>query len=126
MVANWFVSTSNFSVVAIDSGVLVGVALLTRAGKLQLCYLLPEALHRGIGAAMLTQIEAQALQWGIKSLQMHSTATAAAFCERQGFIRSGQVTSSYGVETTFFWKPLDPNADVDVTRTRFCNCNAGS
>jgi GNAT superfamily N-acetyltransferase len=124
MVANWFTSTSNFSVVAFEADTLVGVALMTRAGKLQLCYLLPEALNRGIGLAMLKRIEAEALEWGVKSLQMHSTSTAAAFCERQGFIRSDQMISSYGVETTFFWKPLGPNADV--TRTRFCNCNVGS
>lgn len=123
MVASWFASSSNFSIVAIDAGVLVGVALLTRAGKLPLCYLLPEACHHGVGKAMLDRIEAQAVEWCIKSLQLHSTATAAPFYASCGFIASGKVKSPYGVETTFFWKPLDPG--VDIRRARFCNCNAG-
>jgi GNAT superfamily N-acetyltransferase len=126
MVANWFASTTNFSLVAIDDGVLVGVALLTRGGKVSLCYLLPEAQYRGIGLALLTRIEAQAIEWSIRSLQLHSTATAAAFYARHGYIRSGQVRSPYGVETTFFWKSLDPDASIDATRTRFCNCNMGN
>lgn len=124
MVASWFASTRNFSIVAIEDGVLIGIALLTRAGKLSLCYLLPEALRHGAGKALLARIEAQAMEWGIKSLQLHSTATAAHFYASCGFIASGKVKSPYGVETIFFWKPLSPG--VDTRRARFCNCNAGS
>jgi GNAT superfamily N-acetyltransferase len=123
MVASWFASDRNFSIVAIDDGVLVGVALLTRGGKLSLCYLLPQALRHGAGTALLARLEAQAHEWGIKSLQLHSTATAAAFYASCGFIASGKVKSPYGVETTFFWKSLEPGADT--RRTRFCNCNTG-
>ena len=123
MVASWFAATRNFSIVAIEDDVLVGVALLTRAGKLSLFYLLPEALRQGVGTAMLARLEAQAQDWGIKSLQLHSTTTAAQFYARCGFIASGKVKSPYGVETTFFWKPLDPS--VDIRRARFCNCNTG-
>jgi GNAT superfamily N-acetyltransferase len=123
MVASWFASPRNFSIVAIEDGELIGVALLTRAGKLSLCYLLPEALRHGAGTALMASLEAQAREWGIKSLQLHSTATAAQFYASCGFIRSGKVKSPYGVETTFFWKPLDPS--VDVKRARFCNCNTG-
>jgi hypothetical protein len=46
MVANWFSSPTNFSLVAVSEGAVVGVALLTGAGKLALCYLLPEARGR--------------------------------------------------------------------------------
>lgn len=123
MVASWFASDRNFSIVAIEDGALIGVALLTRAGKLSLCYLLPDALRHGAGTALLARLEAQAHEWGIKSLQLHSTATAAHFFASCGFIASGKVKSPYGVETTFFWRPLDPG--VDTRRTRFCNCNAG-
>jgi len=56
-VCNWFTSPSNFSLVAERDGVVVGVALLTQAGKLSLCYVLPEVLHQGIGKAMLHGIE---------------------------------------------------------------------
>jgi GNAT superfamily N-acetyltransferase len=123
MVATWFASAGNFSIVAIEEDVLIGVALLTRAGKLSLCYLVPEAHGHGAGKALLTRVEAQARQWGIKSLQLHSTATAAEFYASQGFIRAGKVKSPYGVETVFFWKPLDADASSAPRRPRFCNCN---
>lgn len=128
MVANWFTSDTNFSAVAVEAGEIVGVALLTRAGKLALCYLLPEARGRGIGAALLQRMEAQAIEWDIKALQLHSTATAEAFYARHGYTRSGNVKSPYGVETIFFWKQLladaaSPGDPAPAKRKRFCNCN---
>ena len=126
MVANWFSSPTNFSLLALDGGAVVGVALLTGAGKLALCYLLPEARGKGAGKALLARIEQQACSWGVKALQLHSTATGAPFFASQGYIDAGKVRSPYGVETTFYWKQLD-SADTpaaDGKRKRFCNCSA--
>src|SRR5574343_1734661 len=67
MVASWFASPTNYSVVAVQDGVVVGVALLTGAGKLALCYLLPEARGQGVGKALLERVEAQACSWGVKA-----------------------------------------------------------
>src|SRR4051812_44226158 len=75
-VASWFASPSNFSVVAESEGAVVGVALLNQAGKLSLCYVLPEVLHTGAGKALLAAVEAQARSWGVSVLRLHSTATA--------------------------------------------------
>src|SRR4051812_33650667 len=83
-VATWFSSPTNFAVVAERDGIVVGVALLTQAGKFSLCYLLPEAMHLGIGKSMLQAIEVQARVWGISVLKLHSTATASAFYARNG------------------------------------------
>ena len=130
MVASWFDSPTNFSVVAVESGEVVGVALLTRAGKLALCYLLPEAQGHGAGTALLARIELQAVEWGIKALQLHSTASGQAFFVKQGYAEAGNVRSPYGVETIFCWKALDPSCLVagepkgDAKRKRFCNCNS--
>ncbi|MET3134098.1 GNAT superfamily N-acetyltransferase [Oxalobacteraceae bacterium GrIS 1.11] len=125
MVAAWFASPTNFSLVALEAGVVVGVALLTRVGKLALCYLLPEARRRGIGKALLSHMEAQAREWGVKALQLHSTASAEAFFAERGYVHSGNVKSPYGVATIFFWRQLDAAADgVDPQRKRFCNCNS--
>ncbi|NRR32015.1 GNAT family N-acetyltransferase [Oxalobacteraceae bacterium] len=127
MVANWFSSPTNYSLVAVDGEDVVGVALLTGAGKLALCYLLPEARSKGAGKALLAKVEEQAFSWGVKALQLHSTATGEAFFAHHGYIHSGKVRSPYGVETIFFWKQLDvqpgePDAK-DGKRKRFCNCN---
>lgn len=128
MVACWFASPTNFALVASEAGAVVGVALLTRAGKLALCYLLPEVQRRGAGKALVERLEAQAREWGIKALQLHSTASAQAFFARLGYDEAGNVRSPYGVETVFCWKQLDPDCTVagSVKRKRFCNCNSSA
>lgn len=133
MVASWFESPTNYCVVALNDGEVIGVSLLTGAGKLALCYLLPEARGIGAGKAMLARVEETAANWGVKALQLHSTATGAEFFASHGYIRAGRVRSPYGVDTTFFWKQLDgrdaPPAEGATDgegrpRKRFCNCNS--
>lgn len=126
MVESWFVSPTNFSVVAELDGAVAGVALLTGAGKLALCYVLPEARGQGLGKAMLARVEEQVLCWGVKALQLHSTATGHGFFASRGYVDAGKVRSPYGVETIFFWKQLDADGSPgDATRRkRFCNCNS--
>jgi len=105
-------------------GEVVGVALLTGAGKLALCYLLPEARGHGAGRALLAKMEEQACGWGVKALQLHSTASGAGFFAAHGYVDAGKVRSPYGVETTFYWKQLDAGSGEPVAgRKRFCNCN---
>ena len=124
-VAGWIASPSNFTIVALLDGELVGVSLLTQAGKLSLCYVLPEALHAGVGKAMLAAAESQARTWGISVLRLHSTATAHDFYARNGYILAGKEKSCYGVECDFFWKKLNSEPGEDATaRKRFCNCTA--
>ncbi|WP_367185320.1 GNAT family N-acetyltransferase [Rugamonas sp.] len=124
MVASWFGSPTNFSLVAVIEGEVVGVALLTGAGKLALCYLLPEARGKGVGRALLAKMEEQACAWGVKALQLHSTASGASFFAARGYVDSGKVRSPYGVDTSFFWKQLAAGSGEPVAgRKRFCNCN---
>ncbi|WP_229202073.1 GNAT family N-acetyltransferase [Pseudoduganella aquatica] len=124
-VASWFESPTNYSLVALKDGAVIGVSLLTGAGKLALCYLLPEARGLGAGKAMLAKVEETACNWGVKAVQLHSTATGEEFFASQGYVRSGHVRSPYGVDTIFFWKQLDRGAAPDTSqRKRFCNCNS--
>jgi len=118
-VATWFASPTNFSLVALHEGAVVGVALLTAAGKLALCYLLPEVHRMGLGKRLLACMEAQACEWGVKALQLHSTADGEEFFARQGYVRAGHVRSPYGVDTVFFWKQLDGTCPPK----RFCTCS---
>ncbi len=124
MVASWFASPTNHSLVAVQEGAVVGVSLLTGAGKLALCYLLPEAQRRGAGRALLAAMEQQATTLGMKKLHLHSTATAAPFFAALGYRSDGNVRSPYGVDTVLYWKPLSDCADTDAARKRFCNCNS--
>ncbi len=124
-VASWIASPSNYTLVALRDGELVGIALLTQAGKLSLCYVLPEALHLGIGKALLEGVERQACSWGISVLRLHSTASARDFYARNGYVLAGKEKSCYGIECDFFWKKLNGAANDAATQSkRFCNCSA--
>lgn len=124
-VASWIASPSNYTVVAAHDGQVVGVALLTQAGKLSLCYVIPEMLHQGIGKRMLAAVETQARSWGVSVLRLHSTATAREFYARNGYVSAGKEKSCYGVECDFFWKKLDADpAENCRANARFCGCSA--
>jgi GNAT superfamily N-acetyltransferase len=102
----------------------VGISLLTQAGKLSLCYLVPEAQHAGLGAAMLAALEQQARAWRISVLRLHSTTSAHDFFVRSGYVLAGKEKSCYGVECDFFWKKLNAELGADTTTRKFCNCSA--
>lgn len=123
-VASWISSPSNCMLVALRDGELVGVSLLTQAGKLSLCYLVPEAMHAGIGKAMLHGLEAQARAWGVSVLRLHGTASGRDFFARNGYVLAGKEKSCYGVDCDFFWKKLNaPASDDKQQSARFCNCS---
>lgn len=124
-VASWIASPSNHTLVALRDGELVGIALLTQAGKLSLCYVLPEVLHMGVGKLLLQGVEGQARSWGVSVLRLHSSNAGRDFYARNGYILAGKEKSCYGVECDFFWKKLnvDPN-EVATSSKRFCNCSA--
>jgi GNAT superfamily N-acetyltransferase len=52
-------------------------------------YVLPEALHRGIGKGMLQALEAQAIVSGVERIGVVSTIPAKAFYERNGYVSNG-------------------------------------
>jgi N-acetylglutamate synthase-like GNAT family acetyltransferase len=123
-VAAWFATPSNYAPVAERNGELVGLALLNQAGKLALCYVLPEAQGTGVGRTLLEAIELQARAWNISKIFLHSTVTASGFFARQGFINAGKENSCFGLESDFFWKAMNATACTDQAgRKRFCNCN---
>jgi putative acetyltransferase len=120
-VAAWLASPSNYAVVAGEGGELAGLALLTQAGKLALCYVLPGQLRSGIGSALMRAVEAQARAWDIGKLFMHSPASASPFFERLGYVNAGKDKACFGLECDFLWKQLD--AVEAAPGKRFCNCS---
>jgi GNAT superfamily N-acetyltransferase len=130
-VLGWFSSASNFAVVAeqVTGGqedaaerALVGMALLTQAGKLALFYVQPDILRSGVGNALLAAVEAQARTWNIGKLHMHSPTSASGFFERHAYINAGRDKACFGLECDFLWKKLD--AVEPPSGKRFCNCNS--
>lgn len=119
-VAAWFASPANCALLAEVDGKVVGVGLVNQAGKLSLCYVLPEALHIGAGKALLRGLEQQARDWGVSTIKLHSTASAREFYARNGYLHGGRERSCFGLECDFFWKALDESQPA--TGKRFCNC----
>jgi GNAT superfamily N-acetyltransferase len=124
-VGAWVTSPANYTLVAERDGELVGVALLTRAGKLSLCYVLPEAQGHGAGKALLEAAEAKAREWGIGTMTLKSTIGAREFYARRGYTNAGRDRTCYGLECDLFWKKLNaaPNAATAPAAKRFCNCS---
>jgi GNAT superfamily N-acetyltransferase len=121
-VTGWITSPTNCTLVAERDGEVVGVALMTQAGKLSLCYVLPEAQHSGVGKALLDGVEAKAREWGIGVVKLHSTAAGRSFYARNGYINAGKEKSCFGLDSDLFWKQLDVAPDSAGAARRFCNC----
>lgn len=121
-VAGWFTSPTNCSLLAELDGTVVGVGLVNQAGKISLCYVVPEALHIGAGKALLRGLEQQAREWGVGMLRLHSTAAARDFYSRNGYIHGGREKACFGVECEFFWKTLDESRPAATAKQRFCPC----
>jgi N-acetylglutamate synthase-like GNAT family acetyltransferase len=124
-VASWFAAATNHAIVAERDGELLGLALLTQAGKLALCYVAPDALRIGVGRALLAAVESQARAWNIRKLHLHSPESTASFFERHGYANAGLEKSCFGLECSLMWKQLDadPAASDAKQRKRFCNCS---
>jgi GNAT superfamily N-acetyltransferase len=124
-VANWFATPSHYALVAERDNVLVGLSLLTQAGKISLCYVLPEALRSGVGRALLAATEAQARSWNISKLHLHSPVSASGFFARLGYTNAGKDKACYGLECHLLWKRLDvvPGTAGASIRERFCRCS---
>jgi GNAT superfamily N-acetyltransferase len=62
-----------------------GVASLSAAGLILLCYVLPEVQFGGVGRALLEAVEAEARLRGLLELSLESTLSARAFYSRHGY-----------------------------------------
>jgi GNAT superfamily N-acetyltransferase len=125
-VATWFSTPTNYALVAESDGQLAGLCLLTQAGKIALCYVLPEAMRTGVGGALLGAAEEQARAWNITRLHLHSPAGSSSFFERHGYANAGKDKACFGLECDLLWKQLDAACDAGAgaaARKRFCNCS---
>ena len=85
----WIASSEAFGIVAESDNVIVGFAMMTMSGEINLCYLVPEAQGHGIGRAMLTTLEAEAARRKLTELTLRSTKSAHGFYLRLGFVDVG-------------------------------------
>ena len=88
-VRRWIESDRAYCVVAVNAqGQVLGFSSIAGA-EIMLNYVLPEALHQGIGKKMLQALEAQAIASGVDHIRVMSSITAKAFYERNGYVSNG-------------------------------------
>ncbi len=88
-VRRWIESDRSYCVVAVNGkGLVVGFASIS-GSEIMLNYVLPEALHRGIGKRMLQALEGQAIVSGVGRIGVVSTIPAKTFYERNGYVSNG-------------------------------------
>ena len=85
-------------VVAELDGELAGIgALVIADSELRACYVRPAVARRGIGSALVAEIERIAQHHGLTHLQLHSSVTAEPFYRALGYVvedRAEHVLSS--------------------------------
>jgi putative acetyltransferase len=75
-----------FRLVAESEGRVVGIgAHVAENHEVRACYVAPEAGRRGVGSALLREIEREALQRGLKFLEADSSLTAEPFYAANGY-----------------------------------------
>jgi len=86
----WVDNPNNYFIVAENADVVAGTALLSNAGEVVVCYLLPEYIGRGFGKAMLDDLINRARALGLSKITLESTRTARSFYRHQGFQELGE------------------------------------
>jgi GNAT superfamily N-acetyltransferase len=100
----WAADPAKVVLVAEVATVLCGVGAMRTTGDLDLCYVQPGRQRSGVGRALLYACEAQARKWGLKQLQLISTATARSFYERHGYLSVGEASvRGYGVLRDYYY-----------------------
>ena len=68
-------------------GELVGIgALVLASSELRACYVLPSATRRGVGTALVREIERIAREHGLSHLSLESSVTAEPFYRALGYV----------------------------------------
>ena len=71
--------------VAVEDGKTVGMAEIEENGFINYFYVHPESQGKGIGKALMTQVEEQAIEYGIKRIFADVSITAKTFFQSRGF-----------------------------------------
>jgi L-amino acid N-acyltransferase YncA len=88
-VRRWIESDRSYCVVAVNAqSQVLGFASISGV-EIMLNYVLPEALHQGIGKQMLQTLEAHAVASGVDHIRLVSSIPAKAFYERNGYVSDG-------------------------------------
>jgi len=108
-VNSWLLNPDNYSFISSVNGIESGFGLMSSSGEILLCYVLPEALHVGVGSILLNSMIETAKNIGVQKVTVDSTQTAKGFYERNGFLQSCPSKSEFGV----ICSPLELRLNID-------------
>jgi GNAT superfamily N-acetyltransferase len=117
IVESWFAWPAYFPLVAVADDAIVGVAMLSRPGRIALLHVDPLARLSGVGAALLQALEQHAAALGVSFMRVASTPSARAFFERNGYAETGVTNVAHG-QAVVMSKPLSGRRRVRSAGTR--------
>ena len=101
IVGSWIIKPGNSVLVAVDDDRILAVGSVTDAGEITLNYVSPDARFRGVSRAMLTALEARALERGIGRCTLLSTETAHRFYRSAAYIEDGAPQGKFGTTSSY-------------------------
>jgi GNAT superfamily N-acetyltransferase len=107
IVASWIARPDNSVLVAVEHGAIIAVGSVTDAGEITLNYVSPDARFRGVSRALLSALEARALERGNARCALTSTTTARRFYHANGYVEDSALPGKFGVSASYAMsKPL--------------------
>lgn len=88
----------------------VGVGMARVSGEILLCYVQPEFFRRGVGRALMHNLEGWLRIRGVQHVHLNSTRTAEAFYRHLGYQQAAPPGHSIGLQTVPLRKPLSSPA----------------
>lgn len=88
----------------------VGVGMARVSGEILLCYVQPESFRRGIGRALMQNVEGWLRVRGVRNAHLNSTRTAEGFYRHLGYQQAAPPGLCNGLQTVPLRKPLSSPA----------------
>jgi GNAT superfamily N-acetyltransferase len=101
IVASWIAKPDNSLLVAVEGGTILGVGSVTDAGEITLNYVSPDARFRGVSRALLSALEARAVERGNSRCILISTETARRFYHTAGYREDSPPIGKFGTHSSY-------------------------
>jgi GNAT superfamily N-acetyltransferase len=95
------VQKGNSLLLAVEGDAVLGVGSVTDAGEITLNYVAPDARFRGVSRALLSALEARAVERGNSRCTLTSTETAHRFYQSAGYRDDGAPTGKFGTSSGY-------------------------
>ncbi|UQS13173.1 GNAT family N-acetyltransferase [Pseudomonas sp. HS6] len=109
-ISTWLADPQRYLNIALMQGRPVGVGMALADGDVTLCHVQPEWFRRGVGRALMTDLEGWLLTRGSARSVLTSTRTGEAFYRRLGYRESAPPLIRHGMRSLPMHKPLPLSA----------------